>query len=237
VQDSKVAKSRKTRALKAPKETLRYTIANAIRQAIVDGIYVPGVPLSEIELAERFDVSRGPIREALMHLEREYLVRSFPNRGTFVSMLSETEFDEILRMRAVLEPLAIEFAAQSANSAQVEGIRTLLRTLVKLAEAGNHRDFADMDFQFHTAVWNAAGRPLLRDTLIQVSRPMFVFFQINWSRYERAGLSLVTVAHAHSLMLDYIERKTDLSAAECFRPIVDETEKDEKPVLMSTYTS
>lgn len=85
----------------------------------------------------------------------------------------------------------------------------------------------NMDVKFHTAIWNASGRPLLRDTLIEVSRPLFVFFQINWSRYKRAGLNLAAVARSHSLVLDYIERKTHFSAADCFRPIIEETEQDE----------
>lgn len=215
--------------------TLRHKLKSAIRRSIVDGIYGPGDPLNESELAKKFKVSRGPVREAIAQLEKENLVRCFPNRGAFVLQLSETEFDEILNMRAVLEPLAIEYAARNASIAQIQEIRSLFHMLEKSGASGNHRDFAEMDFRFHVAVWRSSGRTFLRDTLIQISSPMFVFFQINWSRYERAGLNIHEVARAHSLILDYIEQKTDLSAVECFRPVLQETSQEEKPVLMSTH--
>ena len=73
---------------------LRGLVAQGVRDAILAGDYPPGSPLGEQELAERFSVSRGPVREALVQLEREYLVRSHPNRGFFVSVLTEREFDE-----------------------------------------------------------------------------------------------------------------------------------------------
>src|SRR5215475_4676467 len=95
--------------------TLRETIVESIRSAITDGIYPPGTPLAEVELAQRFKVSRGPIREALIQLQSEFLVRSYPNRGTFVHSLTEQEFDEIERLRGLLEPLAMEYAKANAT--------------------------------------------------------------------------------------------------------------------------
>ena len=230
-------KSHTANSFKAPKESLRYGIADAMRQAIIDGVYVSGMPLSENELAKRFKVSRGPVREAIEQLEREHLVRRFPNRGTFVCQLTESEFDEILRMRGVLEPLALEYAATNASPSQIEDIHFLLSKMEKSAEAENYVDYIATDFKFHDSLWQASGRSLLREALVQISRPMFSFFQANASRYERAGLNLVDMVHTHSLMLTYIERKTDLSAAECFQPVIVETERDEKPLLMSAYLS
>jgi len=98
---------------------LRNKVAEARREAIKEGVYPPGSPLGEVELAQRFGVSRGPVREALIQLEKECLVRSYPNRGCFVAELSEQEFEEILRLRSILEPVAMEEARSRASKRQI----------------------------------------------------------------------------------------------------------------------
>ncbi|MEN6604879.1 MAG: hypothetical protein ABFD86_20895, partial [Bryobacteraceae bacterium] len=55
-----------------------------------------------------------------------------------------------------------------------------------------------------------------QDLLVHITRPMFVFFRINWNKYRRAGLGFEHVPHSHQLIVDYIEGNTNLSAQECF---------------------
>jgi len=118
------------------------------------GDYPPGSPLGEVELAERFGVSRGPVREALIQLEREYLVKSFPNRGCFVTTLSEQEFDEIVRLRSVLEPIALQHARDRASSRDIADLRRRLRDLGRLAARRDQRAYIGKDYE------ETKGRPL-----------------------------------------------------------------------------
>jgi DNA-binding GntR family transcriptional regulator len=208
---------RESKSSVAASPTLRNKVANALRRAIVDGEYSPGDPLGEIELARRFRVSRGPVREAMIQLQNEFLIRSYPNRGSFVYQLSQQEFDEILELRSLLEPLAMEHARDNAAPEGLAALKKLLHDLEQQARSSDSHEIAEKDFEFHVALWDLCGRPLLRDLLVQICRPMFVFFRINWNKYRRLGLNFEKVSHSHQSIIDYIEGRTEQSAQVCFR--------------------
>lgn len=94
-------------------------VYEAIRQAIVEGGYRPGLRLVEQRLAEEFDVSRTPIREAIRRLEAEGLVVVERNRGAHVRHLSETEIADLYDVRSRLEAYAAELAAQRCDAEDV----------------------------------------------------------------------------------------------------------------------
>ena len=91
-----------------PKSTLRARIAERLRGAILAGDIPPGAPLVETALSERFDVSRGPLREALRQLIEEGLVVTVPYTGTHVAALSVDDVHEIYSLRTAIEIFAIE---------------------------------------------------------------------------------------------------------------------------------
>lgn len=82
----------------------------------------PGEPLVERSLAERFGLSRTPIREILMRLESEKLVEFYPNQGAFVRALTARDVREMFQLREALEPLAVFLAAQNRPLAEVEDL-------------------------------------------------------------------------------------------------------------------
>src|SRR5206468_10355594 len=90
------------------KSTLRARIAERLRAAILAGDIPPGATLVETALSERFDVSRGPLREALRQLIEEGLVVTVPYTGTHVASLSVEDVREIFSLRTALEIFAIE---------------------------------------------------------------------------------------------------------------------------------
>src|ERR1700733_13551757 len=89
-----------------PRSTLRAHVAERLRAAILGGDIAPGTPLVETALSERFDVSRGPLREALRQLIEEGLVVTVPYTGTHVAPLSVEDVREIYSLRTVLEAFA-----------------------------------------------------------------------------------------------------------------------------------
>src|SRR6185503_19031557 len=93
---------------RVPRSTLRAHIVERLRAAILTGEIPPGAPLVETALSERFDVSRGPLREALRQLIEEGLVVTVPYTGTHVAGLSVDDVHEIYSLRTALEIFAIE---------------------------------------------------------------------------------------------------------------------------------
>jgi DNA-binding GntR family transcriptional regulator len=91
----------------AHRSVFRDQVIDRIRDAIVDGRIPLGEPLRERQLAEELDISRAPIREALLTLEKEGLVVTTPHKGTFVASYSDEDVIEIYTLRAALEELAV----------------------------------------------------------------------------------------------------------------------------------
>ncbi len=95
------------------------SIADQLRDEILEGRLAAGSRLLETDLAERFGVSRGPIRDALNELARQGLARDLPRRGTFVSSLSEHDLDEVYVLRRAIEEAAVRLTIARATDADI----------------------------------------------------------------------------------------------------------------------
>ena len=84
------------------------TVLEYLREQIITGGLEPGQKLNESELASRLEISRHPLREAFRILEKERLVQSIPRRGTYVTKISQEDFQNLSKAREILECNAIE---------------------------------------------------------------------------------------------------------------------------------
>src|SRR5699024_1839265 len=87
--------------------TVEY-LAEELRTAVMTGRLPPGAQLGEMELAEQFQVSRGPLREAMQRLVSEGILHAVVNRGVFVSELTLDDVRDVYRTRGVIERGAVE---------------------------------------------------------------------------------------------------------------------------------
>jgi DNA-binding GntR family transcriptional regulator len=138
------------------------SIADQLRDEILDGRLPAGSRLRETELADRFGVSRGPIRDALAELSRGGLVVDLPRRGTFVSSLTEADLDEVYVLRRAIEEAAIRLVVERASDSDLEPV---LATLAEAEAAYGRGDLpaaweADMAFHRSYCVLSGNGRLL-----------------------------------------------------------------------------
>ena len=105
-------------------EPLRIQVYNVLREAIVNGEFMPDEKLTELEIAEHLSVSRTPVREAFRMLEQEELITIIPQQGVFVSGIkSRKEIDDLFRVRVELEGLAAYLAARNINEEQIKQLK------------------------------------------------------------------------------------------------------------------
>ena len=130
---------------------------------IIDGTLRPGERLVEMKIAEEFNSSQTPVREALKELESLRLVESLPHRGTRVREISERETAEAYVVRGALERLAAELAAPALRE-DLTGLRRSVAGLIKAAKAADLEGYAKHDLDFHRAIVTAAGN----QTLVQL---------------------------------------------------------------------
>src|SRR5579884_3034520 len=88
-------------------------VVDRLREAILGGLFAPGDRLREEQLAEALGVSRGPVRNALLQLEREGMVVRRRNRGAIVARLSREDLEEVFSLRLAIEPVACAWAARN----------------------------------------------------------------------------------------------------------------------------
>ena len=96
--------------------TLAAAAADELRRRILSGQYPGGSQLRQANLSRELGISRIPIREALVQLDAEGLVRIVPHRGTFVAQLSVPEIEELFGLRALLEPRLLQASAPKLNA-------------------------------------------------------------------------------------------------------------------------
>lgn len=152
--------------------TLKQYVYNLVRQAILSGKYKPGARLNESQLAREFNISRIPIREALMQLREHGLVMSHERRGMFVTELSDEEVQQINSLRVVLEAEAIKLC----RARMTRPLAAKLTSLVEQMENSHDStdiDSAALDLELHRTIWDAAGNPQLAKALDSLATVLF----------------------------------------------------------------
>lgn len=140
-------------------------VARDLRRLIVTGRLPIGTPLIEGQLAAQYDVSRGPVRDAIRLLSSEGLV-STEGRSATVRGLSSEDVDELFSLREALEKLAVSLAIQSPELLDAE-LAAALTAMDAATEAGDVEAFNDADMRFHSSFYLAAGHRRLSDVWAQ----------------------------------------------------------------------
>jgi len=139
------------------RETTAGIIADRIRGGITGGRFQPGSQLGETELATQFQVSRGPVREALQRLIQEGLLESIPNRGVFVVELGGADIADIYLARSAVEHAAVAALLRDGAGDALKGVELVLRRMESAARNRRWSAVADLDLQFHQALVAASG--------------------------------------------------------------------------------
>jgi GntR family transcriptional regulator of gluconate operon len=132
-------------------------VADQLRDEILDGRLAAGARLVETELADRFGVSRGPVRDALRELARVGLAVDLPRRGTFVSSLTESDLLEVYDIRRAIEEAAVRLTIERASDADVA---TMFAAVAETERAYGGDDLAaawDADMAFHRTYCQISG--------------------------------------------------------------------------------
>lgn len=135
----------------ADHRSLKELAAERIRAAILTGELKPGARLVETRLAADLGVSRGPVREALIELERERLVHLMPRRGAIVTTLDPMQAWEIYVLRGHLEGLAVRLARAHMQPADVEFLRRVVDQMRGLG-VNDWPQALRLDLDFHRRV-------------------------------------------------------------------------------------
>ncbi|WP_327581467.1 GntR family transcriptional regulator [Nonomuraea sp. NBC_00507] len=186
-------------------------VADRIREAIFSGVYAPGAQLREVELSQALDVSRGPVREALLRLEREGLVRSAWHRGATVITLAPQDIAELDSLRGALEHLAVQRVVAHASD---EDLAEIGKTVELMKRAEDAHAMVRCDIAFHDAVYAAAHHQRLDEAWRALRSQIHLFL------LTRIGLSsdgyLAHIPDEHRLLVAALQARDTEAALELF---------------------
>lgn len=138
----------------------------SLRNRIIYGDYPPGMSLSEKDLCEEFNVSRTPLREAIMKLKDIQLVNAIPGFGTHVTPIDISEIRCAFEVKMKLEELIGELAAERINAEelnQLEGLIKKADRILKKNDSERHRHLIEIDAQFHEIMCHASQNNILQE--------------------------------------------------------------------------
>ncbi|QPH53332.1 GntR family transcriptional regulator [Pontivivens ytuae] len=174
--------------------------------AIRAGDYGPGDRLREIEIAERFSLSRTPIREALRRLESDGIVEHRPRIGAVIRTLSHTELVELYEMRIVLERTAAELAARHAVMAEVDELNALNACIAESLSVSAQA--AALNQQFHQALYRAGRNRFLIEATRAMTNALLLLGPTTLADEEHIAL----VCRQHQAITDAIRSRDEEAA-------------------------
>ncbi|MFV0474283.1 MAG: GntR family transcriptional regulator [Pikeienuella sp.] len=185
-----------------------------ILAAIDGGEYPPGARLLESELAQRFGVSRTPVREALRRLESQGVVTHEPRKGAVVAVLDYDQLGELYAVREVMEGLAARLAALHASAPEIGLLYEMLEEDAALTDP---KALAQANKRFHRQLHLSSHNRYLIETLAPVRRSLSLLGGTTFSAGER----IATSAAEHRRIIDAVAaRDGDAAEAAARRHIV-----------------
>lgn len=155
---------------KAPRRNSATDIRATLQQEIEHGSTAPGALLDERALAERFGVSRTPIREALQQLAALDLVRIVPRHGVFVSKLSIPQLRAQLELLCELEAVSARLAARRMNQEEQAALQQAAADCVAADTEGDSAAFLRANYRFHRTIYQGSHNIQLAETIVGIRR-------------------------------------------------------------------
>ncbi|MET0428460.1 MAG: GntR family transcriptional regulator [Microvirga sp.] len=139
--------------------TMAVAAADELRRRVLDGVYPGGHPLRQDALAAELGISRIPLREALVQLESEGLVKILPHRGAVVAEASADEIAELFDLRALLEPRLLLQSAPALTEADYRFLDALLQDYDDAMQGSDASRWGELNTAFHVRLYQHATLP------------------------------------------------------------------------------
>jgi DNA-binding GntR family transcriptional regulator len=184
----------------APVDRTGYAYAR-LREAIVSGKLSPGTRLIEVDLARELQISRTPVREALLKLVGDGLVSEGRGRPLAVAEFPEQRIRDLFVMRAALEGAATRLASQRITEAELAELDELVRQMeLSLAQPGLP-NFADLNVRFHLLVHQIGANAILTEQLDNLFAGLRALRAHRSAQYFLLRLDADRVAREHRAIL------------------------------------
>lgn len=161
--------------MKTDKQTRTERLAEQVSNAILAGEFVPGARLDEQQLAQRFGVSRTPVREALRQLATSGLIDLRPRRGALVASLSQDELETMFVAMAEMEASCARLCALRMTPLERRRLQALQEAMAGLVRDGDTDAYADANQTLHLTLYAGAHNPVIAEFTAGLRRRLAPF--------------------------------------------------------------
>lgn len=190
-------------------QSLSEIIFRQLEAMIMSGNIKPGERINESQLSNLLGVSRAPIREALRSLEKCGILEMRAKKGMFVRDIEVQEVEELYDIRAALDALAGEKAAESIDEERLKVLEKLMDEMSLCVDANDHNAYYKVNIAFHTAIVEQTGNKNLLMTYEGICKRMSLFRRVSLSLPGQLSVSL----DRHRKILDAIKSKDSQKTA------------------------
>lgn len=195
------------------RESLRESVARALRAAIVSGEMEPGTVYSAPTLCARFGISPTPVREAMLDLIKEGMATPVPNKGFRITKISDADLDHITELRLLIEPPTIRRVVPLIDAADLPRLRRMAQDIVDFAVEGRLAEYVEADRQFHLELLTYNKNPRLVGMISQLRTQTRL---LGLAPLVSSG-ELRESAEEHLRLVDLIEAKDETGAEALMR--------------------
>ena len=193
--------------------SLRESVTESLRAAIIAGTLTEGTLYSAPALAAAFGVSATPVREAMMDLAREGLVETLKNKGFRITTMSDRELDELTEIRLLLEPPVVGDVAGAVPPSGIKVLRSMADDIVDAAREGDLTAYLAADRIFHAELLRYAGN----NQLVELATSLRSRTRMYGLKILSDSNRLADSAQEHHELLDLIEAGDGRAAQELMR--------------------
>ncbi|MFZ3207230.1 MAG: GntR family transcriptional regulator [Geobacteraceae bacterium] len=188
--------------------TLRESILETIRDAIMTGALKPGEKVVEPELAERFGISRTPIREAFRQLESEGYLTVIPRKGAVVASFSQKDVEEFYAIKSILEGYAARQACENLTIREIDKLQAINDKLRRLADESDIKRFFNIHNDFHELFIKAANNEKLYDLILNLLNK---FQRLRFASLSLPGRMRISVQEHEKIIEAFRKRNGELA--------------------------
>jgi DNA-binding GntR family transcriptional regulator len=189
------------------------TLKDALEDRILTGAIRPGERLDEVALAQEFNVSRTPVRQALFTLAATGLVEHIPRRGAFAAEVGPQQLSEMFEVIAELEALCARNSARRATGRDLDQLTELHRLCTVAAKSGDSDAYYYANEKFHEAIRIIGGNRFLHTEVDRLQKRLSAYRRVQLRALDRISSSL----NEHEMIVNAIKAGDPVAAASAMR--------------------
>jgi DNA-binding GntR family transcriptional regulator len=199
-----------------PRDTLPNQVYRQIKDLILDGSIAPGQLVTIQSLADAFDVSAMPVREALQRLTTEKALTVVSGRSIGIPNLSAEHLQDLRRIRVEIESLAAQWAAENVDEPTLRRLEKLVRTMDDATGSDDPHRYVRANRDFHFAVYRASGS----ETLLRIIEGLWLQVSPYFHLLHKSG-NYIAANEQHKLILGALRTGNAEAAGKAIRADID----------------